>query len=262
MSTSATVFDSAIAQWRKEQTFPWFKLKYKLCHANLVKHLPLDRPLQILDVGGGNGVESIPFAEAGHQVDLVDYSQEMLGDARQQIEAKGLQERARLHHADLLHLSTLFAPASFDLLLCHNVLSYVDEVPTRLGEMAALLKPGGLASFVNVNRYSRAYSTAFLRNDLEGALTEIGQRTFNTIVFKSTMTLYSAEEFSEMLTAHGLQIAQDYGVLCMYVYWGDNERKYDPVIHGQLEKLEFELTDKYPYKLLASYYQVIAGRDG
>lgn len=260
MSTPATVFDNAIAQWRKEQTYPWFKLKYKLCHANLVKHLAFDRPLCILDGGGGNGVESLPFAEAGHQLDLVDYSQEMLGDAQQQIEAKNLQERVRLHHADLLQLPNLFAPASFDLLLCHNVLSYVDDVPARLGEMAALLKPGGVASFVNVNRYSRAYSTAFLRNDLEGALTEIGQRTFSTIVFKSTMTLYSAEEFSEMLTAQGLQIVQDYGILCMYVYWGDNERKYDPVIHGQLEKLEFELTDKFPYKWLASYYQVIASK--
>ena len=258
MKTDAAAFDNSIAQWRKELTYPWFQLKYKLCHANLLKHLDATKPLRILDAGGGNGVESLPFADHGHQVELVDYAQEMLNDARQEVDRLGVQDRVGLHHAALDRLPTPFAENSFDLILCNNVIQYVEDAAARLHEMAALLKPGGLASFVSVNRFSRPYSTAFLRNDLESAFNEIGQRHFDTIVFKTTMTLYTAQEFSEMLAACGLQIVQDYGILCMYVYWGDNERKFDPAIHAQLEKLEFSLTDKDPYKLLASYYQIIA----
>lgn len=258
MPTTANAFDDSIAQWRKELTYPWFQLKYKLCHAHLTKQLPSKLAMHILDAGGGNGVESLPFAEAGHSVDLVDSSRQMLNDAQQLAAEKGITERVQLHHADVGELPTLFAPASFDLLLCHNVIQYLDDLPARLSEMAALLKPGGVASFVSVNRYSRPYSTAFLRNDLQAAVSEVGQRTFNTIVFQTTMTLYSAQELSELLAASGLQIVADYGILCMYGYWGDNERKFDPAIHAQLETLEFALSDQFPYKLLASYYQIIA----
>lgn len=258
MPTLSSVFDSAIDQWRKEMTYPWFQLKYKLCHANLIKHIDTSRSLRILDAGGGNGIESIPFAKQGHQVDLVDYAAEMLGDARKAIEEQGLQAQVNLHQADLSQLPTLFAPESFDLLLCHNVLSYVDDVPTRLAEFATFLKPGGVASIVNVNRYSRTLATAFFRNDLTTALAEIDQRTFPTIVFKSTMTLFSAQEMSEMLTSQGLQVEQDYGILCIFSYWGDNERKSDPINLAHLEQIEFAMTDKHPYKLMASYYQILA----
>ena len=258
MKTDAATFDNSIAQWRKELTYPWFQLKYKLCHANLLKHLDDTKPLRILDAGGGNGVESIPFAKQGHQVDLVDFSQEMLGDAKHQVEEQGLQTQMMLHHAELSQLPTLFAPNSFDLLMCHNVLSYVDEISVRLNEMANLLKPGGIASIVNVNRYSRTLASAFLRSDLDRALTEIDQRTFPTIVFKGTMHLFSAEEMCEMLSASGLHVALDYGILCIFSYWGDNERKSEPENFARLEKIEFAMTDKHPYKLMASYYQIIA----
>ena len=41
-------------------------------------------------------------------------------------------------------------------------------------------------------------------------------------------------------------------------YWGDNERKSDPTVWAQIEQLEFALTDRFPYKLLARNLQVIA----
>ncbi len=258
MSTPSTVFDTSIAQWRKEMTYPWFQLKYKLCHANLSKHIDTSRPLRILDAGGGNGVESIPFAEQGHQVDLVDYSAEMLGDAQRIVEEKGVQGRVRLHQADVGQLPFLFPEPIFDIVLCHNVLQYVDAVPALLRQLAASLRPDGVLSLVSVNRYSRPLATAFFRNDLATALTEIDQRTFPTIVFKSTMTLFSAQEMREMLTANRFQVEQDYGILCIFSYWGDNERKSEPSNLAQLEQIEFVMTDKHPYKLMASYYQILA----
>ncbi len=79
MATSATIFDQNIERWDNEQSQPWQKLKYKLVHAHLMKHMGGGQ-WHILDAGGGNGLDSIPFAEEGHRVKIVDFSREMLAD--------------------------------------------------------------------------------------------------------------------------------------------------------------------------------------
>ncbi len=64
-----------------------------------------------------------------------------------------------------------------------------------------------------------------------------------------------------MLEDAGLEIAADYGLLCVTPYWGNNAAKYDPAVYEQLEALELALSDKRPYNTLARHYQVIARRD-
>ena len=54
------------------------------------------------------------------------------------------------------------------------------------------------------------------------------------------------------------KLEQEYGLHCLCDYWDDNERKSDPAIFEQLERLEFCLMDQYPYRLLARYYHVMA----
>ena len=257
MATSAAKFNEHIEQWRQEQTAPWHKLKYKQTEINLAKHLP-NQKLRILDAGGGNGLDSLPLAQQGHQVDIVDYSQEMLNDARKRIKATNLEAQIQLHHVNVREISNLFPNAIFDAVLCHNVLQYVDDVPALLGNLMTPLKKGGLLSLIGVNRFARVYMAAFLRDDLVDAIAQIDARTVQGILFDTPLTNYSAAEIMVMLTTSGYQIEQDYGLLCVTSYWGDNERKYDPAIYAQLEQLEQALTDKHPYKLLASYYQIIA----
>ncbi len=257
MNPSAAKFDEHMAKWRKEQSYPWQRLKYKQTAANLAKHLPKQQ-LYMLDAGGGNGTDSLPFAEQGHRVELVDYSKEMLADAQRQAVALGCTAALRCHQADLREMTRLFPTPIFDVVLCHNVLQYVEDVPVLLRTLIATLKSGGVLSLVGVNRFSRVYMAAFLRNDLTAALAQIDVRTVQGILFDTPLTNYSAQEIGMMLDPTTCQIEQEYGLLCVTSYWGDNERKHDPVTYAQLEALELALTDKYPYKLLATYYQIIA----
>ncbi len=74
----------------------------------------------------------------------------------------------------------------------------------------------------------------------------------------AALVLYSASEVMAMLVSAGCAVEQDYGLRCVCDYWGDNDLKADPAIFKQLEELEFALTDRDPYKLLARYFQVIA----
>ena len=87
---------------------------------------------------------------------------------------------------------------------------------------------------------------------------ELDARSTRAIIFDVTLRAYSAEEVGEMLESAGCVVEQDYGVRCICDYWGDNELKSDPRVFAQLEQLEFALTERHPYKLLARYFQVVA----
>jgi S-adenosylmethionine-dependent methyltransferase len=252
------IFDNSISQWVEEQQQPWGRLKYKLIHANLSKHLAQEGPLRVLDAGGGNGLDTLFLAEQGHVVDLVDYSQEMLEHAAQRAAEVGLEQQIQIHEADLAELPNLFGGIQFDVVLCHHVVQYVEDVRSLLESLVALLKPGGILSLVTINRYSIPYHAAFLRRDLTEALALVGARTVRTYIFDAEMTTYSAEEIADMLMGQGCAIEGDYGIRCICDYWGNNELKSDPAILEQIERLEFALTDKFPYKLLARNLQVIA----
>lgn len=257
MPTDASVFDGRLARWNEEMQAPWARLKYELGRANLARHLP-SSPLRILDAGGGNGLDAIPLAAAGHAVDIVDYSQEMLADVPLQIARLNAPVTIATHHANLLEVARLFAPATFDLVLCHNIIQYIDAVPAFLADLVALLRPGGRISVISINRFSIPYHAAFLDGDLAGALAQLDTHTARAKIFDTTMRSYSAAELKQLLEGAGLFVEGDYGIRCLCDYWGDNERKADPVVFRQIEALEYALTDRSPYKLLARYAQVVA----
>lgn len=257
MTISATEFDNKISHWKQEMELPWAKLKYKLVQSNLAKHLGQTQ-MRILDAGGGNGLDSIPFATQGHFVDLVDYSREMLADAQNQALQVNAQARVATHLADVRNISNLFPPSQYDLILCHNVLQYMDDVPALMNALAGLLKPDGILSVVSINRYSTPYHAAFLDGNLTEAMALLDARTSKAKIFDAKMVSYSVDEISELMKNAGMVVEKDYGIRCICDYWGDNERKSDPAIFEQIEHLEFALTELYPYKLLARYFQIVA----
>jgi S-adenosylmethionine-dependent methyltransferase len=257
MTPSAALFDQNIERWDQEQNQPWQKLKYRLVQVHLAKHLGQGE-WHILDAGGGNGLDSIPFATRGHHVEILDYSKAMLADAERQAAAAGAEDRVTLHFGDVREAARLWPAAQFDLVLCHNVIQYVDDLPGLLQDLVAVLKPGGLMSIVSINRYSIPYRIAFPRGDLAEALAQLDARRQQAILFDVSMTCYSASEVMDMLAGAGCPIEQDYGLRCVCDYWGDNDLKADPTVFKQLEELEFALAERHPYKLLARYFQVIA----
>ncbi len=182
----------------------------------------------------------------------------MLADAARNAASAHAQERVALCQAGLLALPELFPQPCFDVVLCHNVLQYVDDVPALLAAVAAPLRPGGVLSIISVNRYAMPYRAAFAQGDLAAAYDKLDQRSETAILFGATMNQYSAEEIAAMLPAAGCAAVQDYGIRCICDYWGDNQRKSDPAVFAQLERLELALADRHPYKLLARYFQVVA----
>jgi len=260
MTATAQLFGDKLSAFKENQNTPWGRLRYGLAFANVQRHLE-GQPLRVLDAGGGNGLDAVPFAAQGHSVTLVDYSTEMLAEAQRNAEADGVAERVTFHQADLTAIPTLFPEAQFDVVLCHNVLQYVDDVGAALNAMCHALRPGGLLSVISVNRYSESYRQALQRLDLDAAYANLDATSIMTVVFGVPARVYAAEELRQPLREVGCSVVGEYGLLCVCGYIPNNDIKYDPAFFARLERLESAMSDKYPYYLLARYFQGVARKE-
>jgi SAM-dependent methyltransferase len=111
---------------------------------------PVGQRLRVLDVGMGQGTQALRLARAGHQVTGLEQDATMLAVARQALtaEPEGIRSRVRLIEGDGRETGVHFLPGSFDVVLCHGVLMYVEEPDALLAGLARMLAPGGLLSLL------------------------------------------------------------------------------------------------------------------
>ncbi|GHB27575.1 methyltransferase [Streptomyces umbrinus] len=74
----------------------------------------------------------------------------MIAVARESLaaEPEGIRSRVRLVESDGRDTGVHFLPGSFDVVLCHGVLMYVEEPDPLLAGLARMLAPGGLLSLL------------------------------------------------------------------------------------------------------------------
>ncbi|NEB01739.1 methyltransferase domain-containing protein [Streptomyces sp. SID13726] len=116
----------------------------------IVGRYPVGQRLRVLDVGMGQGTQALRLARAGHQVTGVEQDPRMISAAREALaaEPEGIRERVRLVQGDGRDTGVHFLPGSFDVVLCHGVLMYVQEPDPLLAGLARMLAPGGLLSLL------------------------------------------------------------------------------------------------------------------
>ncbi len=122
-----------------------------------------NRPLRILDAGGGFGYFAQKLAAMGHQVELCDLSAEMLDLAREQIAEKGLEDRIRLIHCPIQDLKQ-HVTGTFDLVLCHAVLEWLVEPRQTLLGLFPFVKVGGILSLLFYNRHGLLFQSLVVGN--------------------------------------------------------------------------------------------------
>ena len=120
--------------------------------------------LDIVDVGAGTGGFAVSLAARGHRVTVVDPSPDALAAARWRAGEAGVTlTEVQGEAADLPALVGVpgaassgaagsdVAAAGADLVICHNVLEYVDSPPAALAAVARVLRPGGTVSVLAAN---------------------------------------------------------------------------------------------------------------
>lgn len=107
-----------------------------------------DRPFRsLLDLGTGTGrmLELLgPQVERGLGIDL---SGDMLALARERLDRAGLRQ-CTVRHGDIFDLS--LRPDSFDLVVLHQVLHYLDDAARAIREAARVLRPQGRLLIVDL----------------------------------------------------------------------------------------------------------------
>jgi 2-polyprenyl-6-hydroxyphenyl methylase/3-demethylubiquinone-9 3-methyltransferase len=103
---------------------------------------------KVLDVGCGGGYLSEEFAKLGFEVTGVDPAEESLECARHHAEQAGLPIAYVPGSGERLP----FGDASFDIVLCCDVLEHVDSPGRVLAEIARVLRPDGIFFYDTVNR--------------------------------------------------------------------------------------------------------------
>ena len=121
----------------------------------LWKQLDFAQGMKILDFGSGEGDTSAHLAMC-NEVTAVEPSAAMLANR-----AEG--SYTQLHGG--IELVQNMPENSFDMVVCHCVLEYVDDKEAYLWELARLVKPGGYLSLVKHNRPGRVMQMTVLLND-------------------------------------------------------------------------------------------------
>jgi SAM-dependent methyltransferase len=105
--------------------------------------------LDIVDVGGGTGGLAVPFAALGHDVTVVDPSPDALAAAQRRAAETGA--RLAAVQGDAASLDALVGAEAADLVICHNVLEYVEEPADAMAAIARVLRPAATVSLLAAN---------------------------------------------------------------------------------------------------------------
>lgn len=197
------------------------RLRVDLGWSNLRSFLPDCVVRQrALDVGGGSGIFALPLAALGFDVALLDNSEPMLAQAKREAEGKTLSGRISFQHADVHCVSDLFEPSSFDLVVGHNLLEYIEDPLAVLCRLAHLLKENGksLLSLVVRNRYGEVLRAAIKGRDLELAKAALCAETILDSLYGEPVRVFDPDEVSSMAKQAGLELLAVRGVRVLSDY--------------------------------------------
>ena len=160
--------------------------------------------LDIVDVGGGTGGLAVPFAALGHNVTVVDPSPDALAAAQRRAAEAGA--RLTAVQGDAASLDSVAGPKAADLVICHNVLEYVDSPADAMTAIAAVLRPSATVSVLAANAVA-----AVLHRALAGRFTEARQ-LLETEGAAGTPRRFTLPALTALIEGAGLRAGEAHGL--------------------------------------------------
>jgi len=251
-----TDFDAHLTVWRDWAGAPWGRIRFAVVAAAVRGVIAGTGPLQVLDVGGGDGRDALPLAAAGHRVTVLDPAPGMLAEGR---------ARARAAGADVTFIpGSLDGPlpdGPFDLVLCHFVLQYRPDPDADLDRLLSLCRPGGLISVVAPNP-DGSVLPALVRHGVPAARTQLDARTGATATFNAEVALLRSDRVEDHLTASGCSVVGRFGGRIANDLLTDEAAKHDPARYAELEAFEIELSAREPFRRIGQFWQLIVRSPG
>ena len=239
---------------------PAGRLRSELAWENLRRVLPRDdaAKYRALDVGSGTGFASVQLARLGHEVVLLDSSEQMLRIARQDADACAVTPRISFCHAETGQLRELFAAESCDVVVCHNLLEYSDDPSRTVRDMAHVLRRDGVMSVLVRNRAGEVLKEAVKSGDWKLATANLTAETVVDTLYGKRTRVFAPADLRELLARAGLELVAEHGVRVFFDYLG-MENPTDET-YAEIFELESKLGARPEFFAIARYIQVIARR--
>jgi S-adenosylmethionine-dependent methyltransferase len=239
---------------------PEGRLRLDLAFANLQGFLPQSeakRPMTALDIGGGTGALSLRLARLGFHVTLLDSSLPMLDIAKRTAEEGRVAEKIELKQGDADQLAKMFSAEAFDLILCHNVMEFVDSPGEVLRSAARLMRDSSAILSVLVrNQAGEVLKAAIQTGDLAAAENNLTSHWGNESLYGGKVRLFSPDTLQAALTASSLTVIAQRGVRIISDYLPpriSRNAEYD-----QIFELERKLGNRPDFAAIARYTHCIA----
>ena len=255
-------FQTGAAKYAAYLETPEGRLRLDLALANLREFLPpVTRSLLSLDVGCGTGALAVRLAQLGLHVTLLDASEPMLDFAMRAAKDAGVTEKIALKSGDAASLAGMFPAGSFDVILCHNILEYVDDPCAVLrGAARALREPSGILSLLVRNQTGEVLKSAIQDGDLAAAEHQLTAEWGQESLFNGKVRLFTAESLQAMLLESSLAATAKRGVRVLSDYLPPTISRIGE--YARIFGLERQLSSRPEFAAVARYTQCIAHRAG
>ena len=200
---------------------PWGKLFYKMIWHNL----EFERK-RVLDFGSGFGITADYLAKK-NDVIAIEPNEEMI--------AHRFSENSYQQIVGGVDQLKEIPENTFDVIVCHNVLEYLNNRDELFGEFKRVLKPDGFLSIVKHNKAGKIMQKAVFEYNVEEALNLLQDGNAVSANF-GTINEYDICEL-ETLGEHAFKIDKIYGVR-MFFGLQKNEFKTEADWADKMYKLE------------------------
>lgn len=232
-----------IKDYRNMVEQPWGRMFYDLIYRQLT--IPNDKRAKILDFGAGFCITADHYAK-DHDVTALEPNEEMydlrINSGDYTLIPEGIDY---LKSVD---------DSSFDIVICHNVLEYVEDVETVLKDFVRGLKPGGILSIVKHNEFGKVFAYSVLNDNPKAALDVLDKCTENTAF--GNRNVYSNEKLTDLL-ADEAELKEVYGIRTFFGLSSNNDIKFSEEWYRDMLELETRAGAIDEYKKVAFYNHLI-----
>lgn len=237
---------------------PEGRLRIDLAFAYLQEFLPgATTPLRALDIGCGTGEIALRLARMGIHVTLLDSSPAMLSIAERAARETHVIDNVALKRGDAGQLGSFFHGGSFDLILCHNVLEYVDDPVLVLRGAARILRDSSAILSVLVrNQAGEVLKAAIQAGNLAAAEHTLTSEWGQDSLYGGKVPLFPLTKVREMLKEASFRIIAERGVRVIADYLPPQVSRHEE--YARIFELERKLGSRAEFAAAARYTHCLA----
>ncbi|GAA6183182.1 methyltransferase domain-containing protein [Aliiglaciecola sp. NS0011-25] len=222
------------------------KLRHELLVNSLHDYIKLaNKPLDIIDVGGGTGIMSKVMLELGHTLTFNDLSAEAVEMAKENL--------AEFDDVTFVcgSLNDLPPNKTYDLVICHAVLEWLNSPFEAISALVSQVKPGGILSLSFFNKDAHRFGNLLYGNfDYVAA----DMKNKNTVRLNPNNALEPKKVISHLQNLP-VEIISSAGIRCFHDYLKDTTKQQDEYENIKAAEIKYGHTE--PYKWLGKYFHLI-----